>query len=89
MKSYRSRNFDKLFAQLPAHIQELARKNYRLWCDNPRHPSLDFREKIPGRWTVRIGSDYRAFAAKFPDGSYLWTWIGPHQVYDKLLRERR
>ena len=86
MNSRRSSDFDKLFARLPAHIQELARKNYRLWCENPWHPSLHFKEWAPDHWSVRVGKDYRCLAAKRPDGSYLWSWIGPHQVYDKLLQ---
>ena len=85
--SHRDRRFKKLFAMLPAHIQALAVKNYSLWRDNPWHPSLNFEELEPGRWSVRIGRDYRALGKKQADGVIVWTWIGSHESYNKLIRQ--
>ena len=48
MTSRATRRFWKLYQELPENIQQLAVKNYRLWSDNPRHPSLDFK-KLAGR----------------------------------------
>jgi hypothetical protein len=42
MTSRATRRFWKLYQELPENIQRLAVKNYRLWRDNPHHPSLDF-----------------------------------------------
>lgn len=87
MISYRSKNFKKLFAQLPTHIQRLAEKNFALWRQNPWHPSLNFKELEPNRWSVRVGKDYRALGIR--DGNDLiWTWIGPHETYNNLLARR-
>ena len=86
MISRRNKRFKKLFVLLPLHIQELARKNYLLWQNNPWHPSLHFEELKPGLWRVRVGEHHRALGAPQPDGVFVWTWIGTHEAYNKLIR---
>ena len=78
-KSFRSR-----YTALPPELRALARKNFRLWLRDPRHPSIHF--KPVGRfWSARIGSDYRALAVV--NGERVeWFWIGPHREYERLLR---
>jgi hypothetical protein len=86
MTSRATRRFWKLYSELPENIQRLALKNYRLWRDNPRHPSLDFK-KLAGqgeRFSIRVGDHYRALGHKINDG-YEWVWIGSHEDYNKLL----
>jgi len=43
VKSVATRRFWELFQALPSDVQKLAVKNYRLWRQNPSHPSLRFR----------------------------------------------
>ena len=43
MRSQASSDFWKCHQELPEHIQKLAKKNFRLWCMNPWHPSLRFK----------------------------------------------
>ena len=86
MISHLNKRFRKAFALLPFCVQKLARKNYLLWKENPWHPSLNFEELIPGLWSVRVGDHYRVLGAKQPDGSIVWTWIGTHEAYNKLIR---
>jgi hypothetical protein len=71
------------FARLPAEIQHLARENFELLKEDPRHPSLHFK-KAGGYWSVRVGRSYRALA-KEVEGGLLWGWIGTHAEYDKFL----
>jgi hypothetical protein len=52
---------------LPAHVRELADKNYVLLKDNPQHPSLHFK-KIGRFWSVRVGLPHRALAVEVEDG---------------------
>jgi len=53
--------FWKCYNQLPEHIRKLADKNFALFCENPRHPSLGFKRK--GQvYTAEIGRHYRAVA---------------------------
>jgi hypothetical protein len=85
MTSRATHRFWKLYAELPESIQRLADKNHRLWRDNPRHPSLDFK-KLSGRderFSVRFGDHYRALGRRVGDGVE-WVWIGTHEEYNKL-----
>jgi hypothetical protein len=86
VKSVATRRFWSLFHALPADIQELAIKNYRLWRRNPHHPSLHFR-RLKGsedRFTIRVGNHYRALGRLSPDAIRL-VWIGTHSEYDQLM----
>ena len=86
MTSRATRRFWKCYAALPESIRRLADKNYRLWCNNPRHPSLDFK-KLAGkgeRFSVRVGDHYRALGHKVENGVE-WVWIGTHEEYNKMI----
>ena len=85
LKSVASRRFWELFHALPPEVQELAVKNYRLWRDDPHHPSLRFRrlKGTPDRFTVRVGDHYRALGMLTAD-KITWVWIGSHTDYDRL-----
>jgi hypothetical protein len=76
--------FWECYQELPEAVRELARKNYELWRDDPRHPSLNFKPVGRGVWSVRIGRSYRALG-HVEDGEISWVWIGHHSVYDHLL----
>jgi len=54
-----SPSFWAAFEELPTEIQALARANYELLRENPRHPSLHFK-KVGENWSVRVGLGYRA-----------------------------
>jgi len=50
------------YRQLPPETRALAQKAYRLFQDNPRHPSLQFK-KVHDRepvYSVRVSRGYRA-----------------------------
>lgn len=83
MKHLTSPDFWELFDELPAEVQRLARQNYELLKEDPRHPSLHFK-KARGYWSVRIGLGYRALG-KEVDGAILWGWIGSHADYDRII----
>jgi len=82
-----TRRFWKCHDALPQPIRELARKNYLLWCNNPDHPSLDFKKLGGGngeRFSVRVGAHYRAIGRKI-QGGVEWVWIGSHEEYNHLV----
>ena len=62
MNSRTTPEFWQRFNALPLDIQQLARKNFVLWKQNPRHASLRFRPHGKGKWSVRVGDHYRALA---------------------------
>jgi hypothetical protein len=86
VKSVAIRRFWRLYRALPSEIQSLAVKNYRLWRQDPHHPSLGFR-RLKGtddRFTIRIGDRYRALG-RLTDEKMTWVWIGTHSDYDRLV----
>ena len=86
MKSSGTTEFWKLYRELPEAIRQATKRMYRLWKENPRASALRFK-KVRDVYLVRIGTTgYRAIAADVPDG-FLWIWIGPHDEYERLLRE--
>jgi hypothetical protein len=86
MKSRTTPHFRKLFASLPAHVQQQAREAYRLFRDDPHHPGLHFKKLFdnPPTFSARVGISYRAVAALDAD-TLVWYWIGSHADYDKLI----
>jgi len=79
--------FRKAYAQLPEHVQRRAREAYRLFRDNPSHPSLRFKQvhaTLP-IYSARVGLGYRALAVR-DDDTVVWFWIGTHADYDRLIR---
>ena len=84
MKSSTTPSFRKRLRDLPPEIRRLARKNFKLWLRDPRHPSLHFK-RIRDVWSARVGDDFRALAV-VKGGETEWFWIGPHSEYERLLR---
>jgi hypothetical protein len=75
-------DFWRLYRALPAHVQQLARKNYLLWAENAFHPSLHFKQLTKPNWSVRVGDHYRA-VGRFVGSVFIWEWIGTHEEYNK------
>jgi hypothetical protein len=85
MNHFTTPEFWQHYNALPQEVQVLADRNYALLKTDPGHRSLKFKN-IEGLWSVRVGLHYRALAAMWAYGFY-WFWIGPHAVYDTLLRQ--
>jgi hypothetical protein len=84
MKSSTTPEFWKAYAALSLDMKQQAQKAYKLWQENPSHPSLHFKKVGKNLWSARITDGYRALALKKGD-DYYWFWIGSHQDYDALL----
>ncbi len=83
MNHFTTPEFWKHFNALPKEIQRLAKKDFNLLKENPRHPSLRLK-KAGNFWTARVGIHYRAVAKERVEG-LKWFWIGHHSEYDQLL----
>ena len=71
---------------MPPLIQAKADSAYRLWEENPAHPSLRFKKvhnNLP-IYSVRIDLDWRAVGV-LREETVIWFWIGPHAADEKLL----
>jgi hypothetical protein len=86
VRSLATPRFWAAYRQLPPEIQGLARKAYRLFLENPAHPSLHFK-KVHHRnsvYSARVSLGYRAIGL-LEDENITWFWIGSHAEYDRLL----
>jgi hypothetical protein len=74
------------FKRLPQTVREQARKAYRLWRDNPSHPSLHFKRihSIQPLYSVRVSLGWRVVGL-LEDNAMTWFWIGSHGEYDRLI----
>ena len=86
MKSQTTEEFRALLAAAPASVQAKAQGAYRLWSENPAHPSLRFKKvhNTLAIYSVRIDLDWRALGV-LKQGVVIWFWIGPHSEYERLL----
>lgn len=37
----------------------------------------------PGDWSARVGDHYRAVGYFEDSDTFIWTWIGTHEEYNK------
>jgi hypothetical protein len=79
-------SFWRAYAELDPQIREAARRAYRLFSENPTHPSLRFKKlgALSNVWSVRIAGKYRAVGERNGD-KIVWAWIGSHNDFDKLF----
>ncbi len=61
-------------------------KAFRLFQQNPRHPSLQFKklESAINTYSARVSIGCRALATLDGDTA-IWFWIGSHAEYDRLI----
>jgi len=86
VRSHLTAEFISCFRKLPARIQRLARKNYKLWKQDPSHPGLQFKRvgKRKPVFSVRVGIGWRALGLQMGD-AVVWFWIGSHAEYETLV----
>jgi len=86
MKSQTTEHFRKLLKNLPGRIQRQARVAYKLFRENPQHPSLYFKRvhSVDPIYSVRISVDYRAIGV-YEGDVIIWFWIGSHADYDGIV----
>ncbi len=74
------------YATLDPRVRLAARRAYRLFAENPGHPSLRFKrlQAYSNVWSVRINEQYRAAGVR--DGDTIsWAWIGSHNDFDRMF----
>jgi hypothetical protein len=87
VKSHVTPGFRACFNNLPERIQHAARKNYKLWVQDPSHPGLAFKRigKRTETYSVRVGIGWRAIGV-LENNTIIWFWIGSHEEYNHLIR---
>ncbi len=87
MTSYTTASFWKAYNALPQDIQKQAKASYKLFVQNPYHPSLHFKRVHTKKevYSVRANLEYRAVGMR-DDDEIVWFRIGIHGDYEKLLK---
>jgi hypothetical protein len=90
VNSSTTERFWRFYRKLPGEVKEQARETYKLFRNDPYHPSLHFKRVHSRRpiFSVRINIDYRAVGI-MDGGEIVWFWIGSHQEYDILIKRLR
>ena len=86
MKSSALPSFWVAYRSLDETVKRQARKAYRLWSENPFHPSLHFKciNAEEDVWSIRINRGYRALGIMEGD-TVTWFWAGSHKVYERFF----
>jgi hypothetical protein len=89
VKSELTKDFIRLFNNLPKNVKKNARKNYKLWKKDSSHPSLEFKKLKTKNsiYSVRISLGYRAIGIMKNNETIIWFWVGSHSNYDKLIKK--
>jgi hypothetical protein len=86
VNSHTTERFREALKELPKEVQEQAREAYRLWEQNPQHPSLHFKRIHATKpvYSVRVALAWRAVGVRSGD-AMVWFWIGSHADYETLI----
>ena len=86
MKSATLPSFWRAYQSLEARVKRSTRKAYRLWTQNPFHPSLHFKciNRQEDIWSVRVTGQHRAVGVLDGD-TVTWFWIGSHDEYEQFF----
>ena len=86
MNSLTRPSFWQAYARLDLRTREAARKAYRLFANDPAHPSLRFKKlgRYDNIWSVRINEQCRAVGERRGD-AMIWFWVGTHNDFDNLF----
>lgn len=87
MNSRTTPRFWAAHRELPREVRDAAQKAYRLFREDPKHPSLQFKKVHEHEpvYSVRVTRGYRAVGLLEND-DVTWFWIGSHAEYDRLLK---
>ena len=85
MRHRATQRFWNCYHALAAEVRQLADRCFAVLRQDPQHPSLHFK-KVGRFWSVRVGLHYRALAVA-SGSDVVWSWIGSHAEYDRLIRQ--
>ena len=87
MKSVTTERFRRLYGAAGTQRQAQIKRSYKLWLENPAHPSIRFKKvhNTEPIYSARVDLDWRALGVLEGD-TVVWFWVGPHDEYDALLK---
>lgn len=86
MNSQTLPSFWMAYRALDQNARSSTGKAFRLWDQNPFHPSLRFKcvNREENMWAVRISHGCRAIGVMDGD-TVTWFWIGGHDSYEAFF----
>lgn len=85
----RLKQFKESYGNLPEEIKIKTKKAFKLFKENPRHPSLCIKkiQGLPRNRRVFEGrvDEYYRFTFEVIDGDYCFRNVGRHDVIDEEL----
>lgn len=87
MISYINQKWKKLYRDLPLEIRQIAKKQYKIFKENPYHASLHFKRVHSNKpiFSARINTNYRTIGI-IDENNIIWFWIGSHDDYERMLK---
>ncbi len=94
MRSHALPSFWDAYSRLDEDVRRRARKAFRLWAENPFHPSLHFKcmDSQENIWSVRISLEHRALGVWEGDSEeevFLKTIIPSRKATKKYLKGKK
>ena len=83
MKRIYTTGFERDYRNLPESLQEVVDKQLILFCENPRHPSINLK-KMKGYqniWRGKVTGGYR-FTVHIDGDVYVFRRVGSHDILD-------
>ena len=84
MKYVRTPQFRKDYDNLPPEVKVKVHKAFKLFKQNPRHPSLQTRKirGTKGIWEGRIDQFHR-FTFHFEESTVVFRRVGRHEIVER------
>ena len=79
--------FKEAYNHLPKQIQSKAKKQEKIFRDNPFHPSLHTEKLVPKSkevWSFRIDKRYRIIFRFLDRNKIVFLTVGPHDWIYKI-----
>ncbi len=87
MISHINLKWKKQYRELPLEVRQIAKKQYKLFKENPYHSSLHFKRVHSNKpiFSARITLNYRTIGI-LNDNIIIWFWIGSHDEYERIIK---
>lgn len=87
MLSHINARWKKSYKNLPKQVRKTANKQYKIFKQDPYHPSLHFKKIHSTKpiFSARVNQNYRTIGI-LNENIIIWFWIGSHDDYDKLIQ---
>jgi hypothetical protein len=86
LNSVTTEEFRRLYGAASPQKRAQIKRAFKLWRENPAHPSLRFKKVHPTApiYSAKVDLDWRALSVLDGD-TVVWFWVRPHDAYTRML----